>query len=220
MRIWPKTFFLLGTLSLGTLVWDLESDWIFPKNSYGTSSPVWKYWSRGNWEIESVPPGSPPDTALMPDAQTLLRDIQLGKWRKYSSHISWGDRYEHFTERNMLLNIREIQSVPPRSHPHTVLVLDQPHLYPLPPPSSSMELRVYCCWGSIPLRKHIKMFLVLQFIKPMLDTSSGYIFLLSMIVCAVAAVYQRSSIAQVCEEVQFVWLLAACGRHRDKKVRI
>ena len=32
------------------------------------------------------------------------------------------------------LKIREIQSVPPGSHPRTVLVPNGPHLYPLPPP--------------------------------------------------------------------------------------
>ena len=42
----------------------------------------------GNWEIESVPPGSPPLTALMPvpDAQTLLRDIQLAICERFTVH--------------------------------------------------------------------------------------------------------------------------------------
>ena len=54
----------------------------------------------GNWEIESAPPGSHPHTALpVPDAQLKLRDIQLWKWKKYSS----------LKETNTFKRMREIQ---------------------------------------------------------------------------------------------------------------
>ena len=154
-----------------------ESDWIYPKPvSHGTR--LKRVVSRELRDWVRPPRHSPPHCT---DASTRCtnppeRYSTGNMWKIYSSQISGGD----LTARNTMLKIREIQSVPPRSHPHTVLVPNGPHLYPLPSPSST-ELRVSCCWGSIPLRK---LEFSIQFMLPMLDISLGYTFHWSMSVCA------------------------------------
>ena len=49
-------------------------------------------------------------------------------------NIKLNEMNMYMTAGNTHLKIREIQSVPPGSHPRTVLVPNGPHLYPLPPP--------------------------------------------------------------------------------------
>ena len=109
--------------------------------------------------------------------------------------------------------LKEIQSVPPSSHPNTVLAPNGPHLYPLPPPSSPLGTAgLLLLW-----------LLTLSIYSTVHIAHAGHIFgvciyeCIAVTACSVSA---RSSIAQVCEEVQFVWLLGPCGRGRDKKVRI
>ena len=127
--------------------------------------------------IERLSPSLP---ALPPSLHWCQCQMHKPSWEIFNWQYVKDLQFTNLTARNTMLNIREIQSVPPRSHPHTVLVPNGPHLYPLPSPSST-ELRVSCCWGSIPLRK---LEFSIQFMLPMLDISLGYTFHWSMSVCA------------------------------------